>query len=363
MDIHEMYPMISSILKKTGNEVQLGGTVKELQEITSEETSTFTWDYGITNPKMRQLYHRAKEAQWVSEDLPWDTDVDLEKRIFDVDPAISESDWYNKMGKKEQNRLALEYNTNIISQFIHGEQGALSAASQLVTAVPETDSKFYAASQTIDEARHVEVFSRYAQEKLDSMYPCTQNLFNLIQAVTVESRWDFKFLGMQLIVEGLAISAFINILNRCHEPLFKELIKLVLRDEARHVAFGVISLDDFYGEMNEKDRKERQEFVYEACILMRGRLFSGEAYERMGLKPDVMKETMRTSKEVTQFRQLLFSQIVPNMKKVGLLNGWLEERFAEMEVLHFKDYDADAVLNSLIDGSSDYSPDQEAAVG
>lgn len=177
----------------------------------------------------------------------------------------------------------------------------------------------------------------------------------------MESRWDFKFLGMQLVVEGLAVSAFSSILGRCNEPLFKSLAQLVLRDEARHVAFGVISLTDYYNEMNEKDRRERQEFVYEACVLMRGRLISGEAYERMGVDPVLVKETIRDSAEMLEFRELLFSQIVPNMKKVGLLDGWLAERFAEMDVLHFKDYDADAVLESLILGTSDISPPNSQA--
>jgi hypothetical protein len=124
------------------------------------------------------------------------------------------------------------------------------------------------------------------------------------------------------------------------------------------VAFGVISLYDYYTDMEERERRERQEFVYEACVLMRGRMVSGEAYERMGLDPTLVKTTMRESDELRQFRGLLFSQIVPNMKKCGLLDGWLAERFAEMEVLHFKDYDADAVLESLINGSSEYSPSQ-----
>ncbi len=356
MDNEQMYPYITKILEKAGAKVQLGGTIGENRQFDSTETAYYNWDYSITNPRMRQLYHRAKTAQWSAEDLAWDTDVDLEREVFAIDPAWGQADWYVKLSRKEQRRITVEYNTNLISNFVHGEHGALVAASQLVTAVPDMDSKLYAASQTFDEARHVEVFSRYLYEKLDNFYPCTQNLFNLMQAITAESRWDFKFLGMQLIVEGLAISAFTSMLNRCKEPLFRSLMQLVLRDEARHVAFGVISLTEFYNDMNEKERRERQEFVYEACVLMRGRLISGEAYERMGLDPVLVKSTIRDSDEMREFRGLLFSQIVPNMNKIGLLDGWLAERFAEMEVLHFKDYDSDAVLESLITGTSDYSP-------
>lgn len=273
--------------------------------------------------------------------------MDLEADLFDVDPAWAGADWYRRMSPREQRRLSVEYNANLISNFVHGEQGALSAASQLATAVPDIDAKLYAASQVFDEARHVEVFSRYVGEKLDNLYPCTQNLFNLMQAITIESRWDFKFLGMQLIVEGLAIAAFSNLLGRTREPLLQALIRRVLQDEARHVAFGVLSLRDFYTDMPEK---ERQQFVYEACVLMRGRLVSADAYERMGLDPEVVRETFRGSDEARDFQRVLFSQVVPSLEKVGLLNGWLEQRFAEMEVLQFRNVDSDAVLESLISG-------------
>ena len=356
MNVEEMYPFLSKILKRTGTEVRLGGIVDANQDVQTQELAMFNWEYGVTSDKLHQLYSRAKELQWAAEDLPWSSDVDLEAEVFGVDPMWENADWYRKLSRKEKQRVIVEYNTNQVSQFIHGEQGALFAASQLITAVPDMDSKFYASSQAFDEARHVEVFSRYAAEKLDFTYPCTQNLFNLLQAITAESRWDFKFLGMQLIVEGLAITAFTTLLHRTKEPLLRELIRLVLRDEARHVAFGVISLFDYYSQMNEKERRERQEFVYEACMLMRGRLFSREAFERMGLDGDVVKETMRTSDEAHTFTALLFSQIVPNMKKIGLLDGWLAERFEEMQVLQFKDFDNDAVIQALINGTEIVAP-------
>lgn len=363
VNVAELYPYISGILERSGAQVRVGGVVRETQTFDSAESSTYNWDYGINNAKLRQLYERARQSQWDSADLPWETDVDLEARLFDLEPAWERADWFNKLGKRERQRILIGYNTNLISNFVHGEQGALTAASQLVTAVPDMDAKFYAASQVFDEARHVEVFSRYVNEKMGAIFPCTQNLFNLMQAITVESRWDFKFLGMQMVVEGLAISAFMSLLHRTHEPLLQQLIKLVLRDEARHVAFGVISLKDFYTEMNEQERRERQEFVYEACVLMRGRLVSAEAYEQMGLDPKKVRDTFRNSDEASDFRNLLFSQIVPNMQRIGLLEGWLAERFEEMNVLQFKDFDADAVLNSLIMGVDPGTAEDPAAVG
>ena len=351
IDVDAFYPRIGSILKRSGSQVRLGGVITEDQTFAGEEMPSYVWEYGIVRPEMRRLYQRAKSAQWTAEDLPWDTSVDLEADLFEVDPAWAQADWYTKLPEKARRRLTAEYNSNLLSNFIHGEQGALTAASQLVSAVPMMDSKLYAASQVFDEARHVEVFSRYVDEKMPNRYPCTQNLFNLMQAITIESRWDFKFLGMQLIVEGLAIAAFSSLMQRTREPLLKELIRRVLQDEARHVAFGVLSLREYYTDMNEAERLERQEFVYEACVLMRGRLVSGEAYERMGLNPDTVRETFRNSEEAQDFRKVLFSQVVPAMQKVGLLDGWLEQQFADMGVLQFRDYDADAVLESLIAGT------------
>jgi hypothetical protein len=262
------------------------------------------------------------------------------------------------MTPKERNRLVIESNTQSLSQFLHGEQGALIATTQLVEAVPSIDSKFYAATQVMDEARHVEVFDRYVREKMGGMYGITENLFSLLKAITSESRWDFKFLGMQLLVEGLALAAFMNQLYRCQEPLLRKLLRLVMQDEARHVAYGVLSLRSFYSEMNEKDRQERQEFVYEATIRMRDRLFSTEAAERCGIPKQVMTDFMTRSVYIKQFRSLMFVNVVPNMKKIGLLDGFLAEKYGEMGILQLQDFDTEGLLNKYIYGGDSLEADQ-----
>jgi para-aminobenzoate N-oxygenase AurF len=236
----------------------------------------------------------------------------------------------------------------MISNFLHGEQGALIAASQLISAVPNMDAKFYAATQSMDEARHVEVFSRYLNEKLRAQYEVTQNLFNLLQAITMESRWDFKFLGMQLIVEGLALTAFMALAKRCKEPLLKHLIRMVLQDESRHVAYGVLALKDFYSDMDGKERLERQQFVYEATLMMQSRLLSGQVYEKMGLDRTVVSESMRNSAETREFRNLLYANVVPNMKKIGLLDGFLAQKYAELDILKFQDVDTEQIVSGFI---------------
>jgi hypothetical protein len=348
-DLSQEYPMLSRILAGAGGEVRMGGLVGEDQEYPHGAVTSFTWNYDSTRPGVRRLYDLGKERQWKAEDLPWSTSVDLDQELFAPDPGWVDAPWYRKLSAKERHKVVVEFNINTLSNFVHGEQGALIACSQLISAVPETDAKFYAATQAMDEARHVEVFSRYLKEKMGGGYEITQNLFNLLKAITVESRWDFKFLGMQLIVEGLALTAFMSLSRKCKEPLLKYLIRMVLQDESRHVAYGVLTLKDFYRNLNEADRRERQEFVYEATLMMRSRLFSSKIFERMGLDRHLASDSMRDSAESRNFNNLLYANVVPNMKKIGLLDGFLEKRFAEMDILKFQDVDTDAIIAGFIE--------------
>ena len=96
----------------------------------------------------------------------------------------------------------------MLSQFLHGEQGALFASAQVTEAVQFFDGKFYGATQVMDEARHVEVFLRYLESKMNKLYTINDNLFVIIDSLMTDSRWDMKFLGMQIMVEGLALGAF-----------------------------------------------------------------------------------------------------------------------------------------------------------
>jgi hypothetical protein len=347
-NVAELYPVLSRILGSAGAEVKLGGLVEENQQFSHPQTTRFTWDYTPTNPAVWRLYGLGKTSQWNADDLDWSTPVDLERELFEPDPGWAEAAWYKRLTPREKIRLVVEYNTNILSNFAHGEQGALIAASQLVAAVPDPEAKFYAATQAMDEARHVEVFSRYLNEKLGGGFEITQNLFNLLQAITMESRWDFKFLGMQLIVEGLALTAFMHMAQRCKEPLLRRLIRMVLQDESRHVAYGVLALKDYYRDMSAEERLERQQFVYEATLLMRNRLFSTRAFERMGLDRAVVAQSMYDGAEARNFTNLLYANVVPNLKKVGLLDGFLERKFGELDILKFQDVDTAAVIEGFI---------------
>ena len=313
----------------------------------------FTWDYEKgARPALNKLYEKAKGAQWNGEtDLPWDTDVDPEKltaTLFGTEPNWEmvgmrvEGTPMQSWGSKEWLQMHTEMQNWSLSQFMHGEQGALICTAKIVETVPWIDAKYYAATQVVDEARHVEVFAKYLDTKLTGYYPINAHLKLLLDDIISDSRWDMTYLGMQIMVEGLALAAFGFMHMMTEEPLLKQLLRYVMSDEARHVAFGVLSLKEYYAELSDAEMQERQEFAFEAAVRMRDRFLQQEVWDRMGVdKKKVMKLLLELPPEQQVFQQMLFSKIVPNCKKLGLLDansGWLRKRFTEIGVIQFEDW-------------------------
>ena len=205
---------------------------QDLEVILTSFDSNYVWNYGSVKEGLRDLYEKAKRDQWNSTtELAWSTQVDPESEIVPAQfNPLADFKPAQKLDKKENSRLRHALISNQLSQFLHGEQGALVVASQLVGSVPWMDAKYYAASQTMDEARHVEVFAKYTTEKLEWEWPINPNLKELLDATITDSRWDFKFLGMQIIIEGLAMAAFGNLWKTTSEPLLKDLLRYVMKD-------------------------------------------------------------------------------------------------------------------------------------
>ena len=326
-----------------------------VHNVRSEYDTIFTWDYEKgARPKLNRLYEKAKTAMWNGEtDLPWDTEVDQEAVVLanaaqqggiaqgmDVTGTP-----FAKWGDKEWIQLGIESQNWTLSQFMHGEQGALICTARIVENVPWIDAKYYAATQVMDEARHVEVFAKYLDTKLSGHYPINAHLRLLLDDIIQDSRWDMTYLGMQIMVEGLALAAFGFIHMLTTEPLLKQLLRYVMSDEARHVAFGVLSLQDYYKELNAAELRERQEFAFEAAVRMRDRFLQQEVWERMGVPVKDALELVLQAPDRNAFQALLFSKIVPNCKKLGLLDagadngkpGWLRTKFTELGVIQFED--------------------------
>jgi hypothetical protein len=299
---------------------------------------SYNWSYDTDRAKLMRLYENAKRDQWDgSHRLDWSVDVDPEGELLpDLGFGIYGSDIWNKLTPREIRRLRHEGITWQLCQFLHGEQGALLATAQIVDAAPWYEAKQYGATQVMDEARHVEVYRRFVLEKLEHEYPVNPQLKKLLDAILTDSRWDMKFLGMQIMVEGLALAAFGTMRDTAQNPLLRDLTAYVIEDESRHVAFGVLSLRELYADLSEKDRLEREDFVYEAAVLMRDRILAREVYETMGLDADACVAADLASPFMAEFRRRLFSKIVPNIKSLGLLSQRQRERFAELGILHFE---------------------------
>jgi hypothetical protein len=264
-----------------------------------------------------------------------------EDAVFFSDTVDLTGTPFAKWTEDEWVKLAIEGQNWTLSQFLHGEQGALLCTARIVETVPWIDAKYYAATQVVDEARHVEVFSRYLDEKLSGHYPINAHLRLLLDDILADSRWDMTYLGMQIMVEGLALAAFGFMHQMTTEQLLKQLLRYVMSDEARHVAFGVLSLQEYYSELSDAEIKDRQEFAFEAAVRMRDRFLQQEVWDRMGVPVKDAVRLVMADEGRGVFQQLLFSKIVPNCKKLGLLdrNGhWLRQRFTELGVIQFEDW-------------------------
>jgi hypothetical protein len=316
------------------------GRPMTIEHLESRLDLTYNWGYQQTRQDLRDLYKKAQRSQWQPDlTLPWNSDVDLGKRYFpdDMFPLFG-TPLYDTLSEDDKTNLSREMFSWVLSQFLHGEQGAMLAATQLVASVPDMDSKYYASTQVFDEGRHVEVYDRYLHEKIGFSYPISPYLKKLLDLILTDSRWDMKLLGMQIMVEGLALAAFGMMRQQTTEPLLKKLTHYVMLDEARHVAYGVLSLKDYYHGVNEAERSEREDFVYEAAVLMRSRFLYDQVWEKMGMPVEECKQITLRSMPQQLFRQMLFSKIVPAIKKMGLLSDRQRGRFEELGILQFESW-------------------------
>ena len=312
-------------------------------------TGSYNWDYIVVEDRIKKLYELGKELNWnVSSDLDWSQDYPKDKlminyELFQTPESVLKGyDDLSDEKKVEMDRHRVSWN---ISQFLHGEQGALLVASQLVSCAPTFNAKMYAASQTFDEARHVESFNRYVQSRMELMYPIGNALKSILDKILTDPRWDLKFIGMQIIIEGLALAAFERQRVAAMDPLLKDIFYLVIRDEARHVTFGVNYLEEFVQTLSDEEKEDRAEFAYEACVVMRNRFGSDNVMNHYGWDVEEAQKVLNQSESSRLFNNLLFSKIMPNLKRIGLLTEKTQEKYEEMDILQFQDLEDDKVID------------------
>jgi hypothetical protein len=305
-------------------------------DIPANGSARFSWEYDDGRDRLLSLYQKGKDKQWDStKRIDWSIEVDPVNPVGlpEMYNPFQGTDVWNKMNQKERDNFTHHQAAWTWSQFLHGEQGAMICAARIVETVPDYDSKFYGATQVMDEARHVETFSKFLQEKVGTVFPMNQDLASLLKDALEAKEWDYAYLGMQVLIEGLALAAFGVLRDMAENPLAKQLLAYVMQDEARHVAFGRLALRDFYKELSAKERSEREDFVVEGCWLMRNRFLGTEVYETLGMPVAECTEISENSEFQQIFRSLLFSRIVPCVKDIGLWGDKVQKCYAEMGVL------------------------------
>jgi hypothetical protein len=324
--------------------------VEETQwKVDGQTTTQFTWEYDDGSEELLKLYAKGKKQQWdAAERIDWSQELDPDNPMGmpEQSVAIYGTDLWNRLGKADRINIRRNLAAHTLSQFLHGEQGALMATAKIVQTVPSYEAKFYAATQVMDEARHVEAYSRLIHDKLKMAYPITVPLAKLLETTLTDRRWDMTYLGMQILVEGLALASFQRLRDISQNPLFAAVNAYVMQDEARHVAFGRLALRAYYPELSDAERDEREQFVVEACYLMRDRFDQKEVWENLGLPIAECLAAATQSDAVKQFRRRLFTRIVPTIKDIGLWGPRVRRAYEDMGVLEYADVDTVALLEN-----------------
>jgi hypothetical protein len=307
-------------------------------------TGTYNWDYTVQDNRIKKLYELGKKLNWnVEVDVDWtpeykgmnSEEFEFENTQWDNHPV------YSKMDKETKLEFLTDLNSWALSQFLHGEQGALLVASQLASCAPTFNAKLYAASQTFDEARHVEAFNKYLQTRIKRTWPIGTALKGLLDKILTDPRWDLKFIGMQIVIEGLALAAFNAAKTGTKDPVLFEMLDYIIRDEARHVTFGVNYLEEFVKTLSEEERQDRAQFALEACTVSRNRLRAYDVWEKYGMDIEQTEAYQKEHIFQTQFQDVLFSRIMPNLKRIGLLTDELIPEYEKLGVMGYADGDSD----------------------
>ncbi|WP_414167951.1 ferritin-like domain-containing protein [Streptoverticillium reticulum] len=316
-------------------------------EVPATGAARFSWDYDDGRERLLALYQKGKDKQWDAVTrIDWEQEVDPYDPLGvpDANLPVYGSRYWDRMSAADRRALRHHYASWQFSQFLHGEQGALVCAARIVESVPDLDAKFYSATQAMDEARHVEIYSRFLREKIGMIYPVNPSLQALLDDTLRDSRWDMPYLGMQVLIEGLALAAFGLLRDVTDKPLPRQILAYVMQDEARHVAFGRMALRDHYRQLTDAERREREEFVIEGCLLMRDRLRGDEVLTDFGVPAADAVELSERSEYLQMFRRLLFSRIVPCVKDIGLWGERLQQAYVDMGVFEMGDGNLDLLM-------------------
>lgn len=324
--------------------IQQRGKAEATTVMPARHSVHFDWHYLRDHTELARLYEAAKVGQWnATTDLDWTISVDPEDESRPLVPTefipVSKLQSWKRLTPRQQADQKRAMTAWFLSQFLHGEQGALYAACQVTEAVPWLDGKLYGSTQVVDEGRHVEVFHAYLTSKLQKKYEINDNLYVVVDALMTDSRWDMKFLGMQIMIEGLALGAFGMFQQTTREPLLKKLLTYVITDEARHVHYGVLALQEYMKQLTDRERREREAWTFEVCLFLRNRFFAHEFYDEYyshQMSRMAWEQLVLGSEMMAMFRRTMFKRVIPNLKRIGLMSDRIRPMYAELGLLQYE---------------------------
>ncbi|MGH7355457.1 MAG: ferritin-like domain-containing protein [Candidatus Rokuibacteriota bacterium] len=311
------------------------------RRVTYQLETLWDYDYLPTHEELDMLYETAKKNQWnASTAIDWTRPIGKEGPVLNVQVAFAGTNFFSRLTPEEQKEVEIRVSAWRLSQFLHGEQGALVVCGQLVNSIPELDAKLYASTQVVDEGRHVEVFERYVK-KLHKIYSVDPLLKAVLDEILATNLWELKLLGMQMIVEGLAIAAFNVMRRQTGDPTLASLLEYVLQDEGRHVNFGYFALRRAIPRMEAAKREYLEDFTFRVCDLMYARdertgfQSIKNVWTEMGWDGDqIWRDTVRHSQTTKAFNSFLFQEnLMPRLLRLGLISSRIEGRYREIGLL------------------------------
>ena len=311
------------------------------RRVTYQLETLWDFDYEPTHDELSTLYETAKKNQWNgSTQLDWSRPVGQEGPVLNVQLAFAGTNFFSRLNAEEQREIEVKVSSWRLSQFLHGEQGALVVCGQLVNAIPELDAKLYASTQVVDEGRHVEVFEKYVK-KLHKIYPVDPLLKALIDEILATNLWELKLLGMQMLIEGLAIAAFNLMRKQTGDPTLGTLLDYVLQDEGRHVNFGYFALRRSIPDMDAAKREYLEDFCFKACDLLYARdertgfQSIKTVWNEMGWDGDkIWRDTVANSQTTKTFNSFLFQDnLMPRLQRLGLISERVAPRYREIGLM------------------------------
>ena len=316
-------------------------TAAAARRVSYQLETLWDYDYLPTHDELDMLYETAKKNQWNgSIAIDWSRPVGTEGPVLNTQVAFAGTNFFTRLSPEEQKEIEIRVSAWRLSQFLHGEQGALVVCGQLVNSIPELDAKLYASTQVVDEGRHVEVFEKYVK-KLHKIYPVDPLLKSILDEILTTNSWELKLVGMQMLVEGLAIAAFNVMRKQTADPTLATLLDYVMQDEGRHVNFGYFALRRAIPEMESSKRESLEDFCFKACDALYSRdertgfQSIKQVWGEMGWDGDkIWRDTVANSLTTKHFNSFLFGDnLMPRLVRLGLISERIAPQYRAIGLL------------------------------